>query len=153
VAAFLEAGMSATDAGTTGMPPLHHALMFACTYGVRPSSEAAHRIVAELLAHGADPNAVDEMGNPALHRAAGPCDGAIIELIAARRRQRGQRHRMAVLTGAGERRRRRGDAQAGFKYGSAGRDGAGGTWTTRCARLIERAGGGDGARAPAAGRS
>jgi hypothetical protein len=84
VAAFLEAGMSAADAGTTGMPPLHHALMFACTYGVRPSSEAAHRIVADLLAHGADPNAADEMGNPALHRAAGVCDGAIItELIAA----------------------------------------------------------------------
>jgi len=83
VAAFLEAGMSATDAGTTGMPPLHHALMFACTYGVRPSSEAAHRIVAELLAHGADPNAVDEMGNPALHRAAGPCDGAIITKLIA----------------------------------------------------------------------
>jgi hypothetical protein len=84
VAAFLEAGMSATDAGTTGMPPLHHALMFACTYGVRPSSEAAHRIVADLLAHGADPNALDDTGNPALHRAAGPCDGAIItKLIAA----------------------------------------------------------------------
>lgn len=58
--------------------------MFACTYGVRPSSEAAHRIVAELLAHGADPNVADEMGNPALHRAAGICDGAIItKLIAA----------------------------------------------------------------------
>jgi hypothetical protein len=84
VRAFLEAGMSAADAGTTGMPPLHHALMFACIYGVRPSSEGAHRIVAELLAHGADPNALDEMGNPALHRAAGPCDGAIItKLIAA----------------------------------------------------------------------
>jgi hypothetical protein len=84
VAAFLEAGMSATDAGTTGMPPLHHALMFACTYGVRPSSDAAHRIVADLLAHGADPNALDDTGNPALHRAAGPCDGAIItKLIAA----------------------------------------------------------------------
>jgi HEAT repeat protein len=84
VTAFLEAGMSAGDAGTTGMPPLHHALMFACTYGVRPSSEAAHRIVAELLAHGADPNALDEMGNPALHRAAGTCDGGIIaKLITA----------------------------------------------------------------------
>jgi HEAT repeat protein len=84
VAAFLEAGMSATDAGTTGMPPLHHALMFACTYGVRPSSDAAHRIVADLLAHGASPNALDDTGNPALHRAAGPCDGAIIsKLIAA----------------------------------------------------------------------
>jgi hypothetical protein len=84
VAAFLEAGMPATDAGTTGMPPLHHALMFACTYGVRPSSDAAHRIVADLLAHGADPNALDDTGNPALHRAAGPCDAAIItKLIAA----------------------------------------------------------------------
>jgi len=84
VAAFLEAGMSATDAGTTGMPPLHHALMFACTYGVRPSSDEAHRIVADLLAHGADPNALDDTGNPALHRGAGPCDGAIItKLIAA----------------------------------------------------------------------
>jgi ankyrin repeat protein len=84
VKAFLDAGMSAADPGTTGMPPLHHALMFACTYGVRPSSEAAHRIVADLLAHGAAPNAVDDTGNPALHRAAGPCDGAIItKLIAA----------------------------------------------------------------------
>jgi ankyrin repeat protein len=76
--------MSAADPGTTGMPPLHHAVMFACTYGVRPSSEAAHRIIADLLAHGADPNARDEQGNPTLNRAAGICDAAIIgKLIAA----------------------------------------------------------------------
>ena len=84
VAAFLEAGMSATDAGTTGMPPLHHALMFGCPYGVRPTPEGTHRVVADLLAHGADPNALDDTGNPALHRAAGPCDAGIIaKLIAA----------------------------------------------------------------------
>jgi len=84
VDALLAAGVSATDAGTTGIPPLHHALMSACQYGVRPSSDEARRIVASLLAHGADPNARDEQGNPALMRAAGVCDASIVgQLVAA----------------------------------------------------------------------
>jgi ankyrin repeat protein len=81
---LLNAGLSASDAGTTGMPPLHHALMSACQYGVRPTSNEARRIVAALLAHGAGPNALDEQGNPALMRAAGVCDAAVIgQLVAA----------------------------------------------------------------------
>ena len=84
VEALLNAGMSASDAGTTGMPPLHHALMSACQYGVRPTSDEARRIVAALLAHGANPNALDEQGNPALMRAAGVCDATVIgKLVAA----------------------------------------------------------------------
>lgn len=81
---LLTAGVSASDAGTTGMPPLHHALMSACDYGVRPTSDEARRIVAAMLAHGADPNGLDEQGNPALMRAAGVCDAAVIgKLVAA----------------------------------------------------------------------
>lgn len=81
VRAFLDAGMSASDAGTTGMPPLHHALMFACTYGQRPTRHEALAVVEALLAHGADPNALDEQGNPALMRAVGPCDAVVIRRL------------------------------------------------------------------------
>ena len=79
---YLAAGMSASDAGTTGMPPLCHAVMFGCPYG-QPTPPETSRIVAALLAAGANPNAVDEQGNAALHRASN-CDGGIIsQLVAA----------------------------------------------------------------------
>jgi ankyrin repeat protein len=58
--------------------------MFSCKYGERPTSEAALAIVDALLAHGADPNALDAQGNPVLIRAAGACDGEVYRrLIAA----------------------------------------------------------------------
>jgi len=79
---YLAAGMSASDAGTTGEPPLLAVVMFGCPYG-QPTPEATSRIVAALLAYGADPNAADEQGNQALHRASN-CDGGIIrQLVAA----------------------------------------------------------------------
>ncbi len=78
---YLAGGMSARDPGTTGMPPLHSAVMFGCDYG-RPTDPAAHRIVEALLAHGADPNARDEQGNPALHRATS-CDAEMVRRLVA----------------------------------------------------------------------
>ncbi len=79
---YLAAGMSASDAGTTGMPPLCHVVMFGCPYG-QPTPTETSRIVAALLVAGADPNAADEQGNAALHRASN-CDGGIIrQLVAA----------------------------------------------------------------------
>ncbi|HSN54790.1 MAG TPA: hypothetical protein VLT32_08955, partial [Candidatus Sulfomarinibacteraceae bacterium] len=74
---YLAAGMSAADAGTTGMPPLHSVVMFGCPWG-QPTPESTLRIVAALLASGADPNAVDELGNQVLHGAVSSCDGALI---------------------------------------------------------------------------
>lgn len=80
---YLAAGMSAVDAGTTGIPPLHTAVMFGCPWGQPTPAETA-RIVAALLAAGADPNAKDEQGNPSLHRAVTSCDGSVIsQLLAA----------------------------------------------------------------------
>jgi len=78
---YLAAGISASDAGTTGMPPLQAAVMFGCPYG-QPTPEETSRIVAALLAAGADPNATDEQGNRALHRASS-CDGGIIQQLVA----------------------------------------------------------------------
>jgi HEAT repeat protein len=74
---YLAAGMSAADAGTTGMPPLHSVVMFGCPWG-QATPESTLRIVAALVASGADPNAVDELGNQVLHRAVSSCDGALI---------------------------------------------------------------------------
>lgn len=80
---YLAAGMSAVDAGTTGIPPLHTAVMFGCPWG-QPTPPETSRIVAALLAAGADPNAKDEQGNPALHRAVTSCDASVIsQLLAA----------------------------------------------------------------------
>jgi hypothetical protein len=81
VADFLEAGMSATDPGTSGMPPLHLLLMGGCDHG-QPTAREVIEVVADLLSHGADPNALDEQGNPALHRASS-CDGAVVRALVA----------------------------------------------------------------------
>lgn len=77
---YLEAGMSAADAGTTGMPPLHMAVATGCPWG-QPTPEETGRMVAALLAHGADPEAADEQGNRALHRAVGSCDRSVISRL------------------------------------------------------------------------
>ncbi|MCU0305119.1 MAG: hypothetical protein MUC56_13795 [Thermoanaerobaculales bacterium] len=77
---YLAAGMSAADAGTTGMPPLHSVVMFGCPWG-QPTPETTSRIVAALLAAGADPNALDEQGNAVLHRAVSSCDGGVIDQL------------------------------------------------------------------------
>jgi HEAT repeat protein len=79
---YLAAGMSAADAGTTGLPPLHSVVMFGCPWG-QPTPEPTSRIVAALLAAGADPNALDEQGNPVLHRAVSTCDGSVIDQLLA----------------------------------------------------------------------
>jgi len=59
-------------------------LMSGCDYG-QPTAEATHRIVALLIARGADPNQREPGGdNPALHRATS-CDGALVkQLLAAK---------------------------------------------------------------------
>jgi HEAT repeat protein len=78
---YLAAGMSPRDPGTTGIPPLHSAVMFGCDYG-QPTDSAVQSMVAALLARGADPNALDEQGNPALHRATS-CDAAMVRRLLA----------------------------------------------------------------------
>ena len=80
---LLDAGLSPASIDAGGMPPLHFALMGGCDYG-HPTAPETTRIVAALLARGADPNQRDTAGdNPALHRATS-CDGATVkQLIAA----------------------------------------------------------------------
>ena len=81
---MLAAGLSPQSITADGMPALHFMLMSGCDYG-RPTADATRRIVAALLAHGADPNQREPGGdNPALHRASS-CDAALIrQLIAAK---------------------------------------------------------------------
>ena len=81
---LLDAGLSPTSIDADGMPPLHVIVMSGCDYG-KPTADATRRIVAALLARGADPNQRDSAGgNPVLHRASS-CDATLVrQLIAAK---------------------------------------------------------------------
>src|SRR5690606_36068276 len=80
---LLAAGLSPNTISADGMPPLHLVVMAGCDHG-QPTAEATRRIVAALIAHGADPNQRDRAGgNPVLHRASS-CDASLVrQLIAA----------------------------------------------------------------------
>jgi HEAT repeat protein len=81
---LLAAGIDPKTSTDDGMPALHFMLMGGCDYG-RPTAEATRKIVAALLAAGADPNQIEPGGdNPALHRATS-CDAAVVkQLVAAK---------------------------------------------------------------------
>lgn len=85
VEAYLDAGMEAAHvfASMNGRQPLQ-ILLFgrkACNPSVRPTGPAASKIIAALLAHGADVNATDENGNTALMFAGDKCDAAVMRQL------------------------------------------------------------------------
>ena len=81
---MLDAGFSPQSISADGMPALHFIVMVGCDYG-QPTADETRRIVAALIAHGANPNQREPGGdNPALHRASS-CDAALVkQLIAAK---------------------------------------------------------------------
>ena len=81
---MLDAGFSPQSISADGMPALHFIVMVGCDYN-QPTADETRRIVAALIAHGANPNQREPGGdNPALHRASS-CDAALVkQLIAAK---------------------------------------------------------------------